>query len=135
MVMPLNRDLKPDLPDEKKRILKAGGRVEQVKDRGIGVGPFRVWLKKEDIPGLAMSRSIGDLLASSVGVTCEPEIIEFDMGKEPSFLVVCSDGVWEFLSNEEVMSMVMPYYQKNDPKGACDKLVKESTKMWEKVMI
>lgn len=37
-------------------------------------GPYRVWLQDEDIPGLAMSRSFGDLVATQVGVICEPEI-------------------------------------------------------------
>jgi hypothetical protein len=31
-----------------------------------------VWLKDEDSPGLAMSRSLGDLVASQVGVSHEP---------------------------------------------------------------
>jgi hypothetical protein len=31
-----------------------------------------VWLKEEDIPGLAMTRSFGDEVASRVGVTAEP---------------------------------------------------------------
>jgi hypothetical protein len=43
-------------------------------DDGEPCGPARVWLKEEDLPGLAMSRSIGDLVAASVGVTWEPEI-------------------------------------------------------------
>jgi len=33
---------------------------------------LRVWLKTEDIPGLAMTRSFGDEVASRVGVTAEP---------------------------------------------------------------
>jgi hypothetical protein len=31
-----------------------------------------VWLKNKNYPGLAMSRSIGDLVAASIGVTCDP---------------------------------------------------------------
>ena len=37
-------------------------------------GPPRVWVKGKQIPGLAMTRSIGDMCATSVGVTAEPEI-------------------------------------------------------------
>lgn len=38
------------------------------------MGPMRVWLKTENVPGLAMSRSIGDFVAASVGVSAEPGI-------------------------------------------------------------
>jgi hypothetical protein len=38
------------------------------------MGPARVWLKHENIPGLAMSRSFGDFVASQVGVIAEPEV-------------------------------------------------------------
>ena len=39
---------------------------------GIEVGPARVWLQDIQVPGLAMSRSIGDYVAQSVGVIPEP---------------------------------------------------------------
>jgi len=36
--------------------------------------PYRVFARNQNIPGLAMSRAIGDLLACSVGVSYEPDI-------------------------------------------------------------
>ena len=49
------------------------GRIECYKGRhGENVGPARVWLKHEQYPGLAMSRSIGDACAHSVGVSALP---------------------------------------------------------------
>ena len=71
----ITRDHKPDDEDEKERILKQNGRIESYKGRyGENVGPARVWLKTEQYPGLAMSRSIGDACAHSVGVTHIPEM-------------------------------------------------------------
>ena len=46
------------------------------------IGPPRVWLKDQDYPGLAMSRSFGDRVAHSVGVSEEPEIKEYLFRKE-----------------------------------------------------
>jgi hypothetical protein len=46
--------------------------IYSLEPNGDPIGPARVWLKKENIPGLAMSRSIGDLIAASVGVIEEP---------------------------------------------------------------
>lgn len=36
------------------------------------MGPYRVWIKEQNIPGLAMTRSFGDYVASTVGVIDEP---------------------------------------------------------------
>ena len=47
-----------------------------------------------------MSRSLGDYVAQSVGVSCRPELIYYNVTPEDRFLVIASDGVWEFLSNE-----------------------------------
>lgn len=69
----ITRDHKPDDPDERDRILRCNGRIESYKGRyGENVGPARVWLKTEQYPGLAMSRSIGDACAHSVGVSAIP---------------------------------------------------------------
>jgi serine/threonine protein phosphatase PrpC len=81
-------------------------------------------------PGIAMSRSIGDLLASTLGVIPEPEVREEKLDDKTKFIVICSDGVWEFLDNKAVKDLVMPFYEKNDPEGACKKLINESTKWW-----
>ena len=91
-VRQLSRDHKPCDPVEGARILERGGRIEAFKDSltGEDMGPKRVWLSKEDVPGLAMSRSIGDYVAQSVGVIPNPgkkravlyliiEIIEYEI--------------------------------------------------------
>lgn len=43
------------------------------------MGPLRVWVKEDEVPGLAMSRSIGDKVAQSVGVIPDPEILEYEL--------------------------------------------------------
>ena len=63
------------------------------------------------MPGLAMSRSFGDRVAHSVGVSAEAETMEFTLGLNDKFVVIASDGVWEFLSNEDVANIIMPYYE------------------------
>lgn len=74
----LSKDHKPDIPEEKERINISGGRVSSYVDIDpmtgvkVPVGPARVYLRYEDYPGLAMSRSLGDLVAHSVGVSNEP---------------------------------------------------------------
>ena len=109
-----------------------GGRIEPFREEnGEEVGPNRVWLKNEDYPGLAMSRSIGDLIATTVGVIPDPEIIEYELNSESLYMVICSDGVWEFLSNKNVLEISKKYYYKNDLKGMNKKLFKESVEKWK----
>ena len=48
------------------------------------------------------SRSIGDHVASTVGVSPEPEFYEVELSEDDKFLVLASDGVWEFIFNEDV---------------------------------
>ena len=127
----LTRDHKPNEPDEIKRIEENGGRVESYKDDdGEFVGPERVWLKEEDLPGLAMSRSFGDEIAHTVGVTAEPEIFDYNFIHEDKFLLLGSDGIWEFISSEECVNIVKDYYLKDDIDGALSYLYKESSKRW-----
>lgn len=120
----LSRDHKPNLHFEAERIIKSGGRIDSFRDpEGNPLGPLRVWLKKENIPGLAMSRSIGDNLATSVGVTWEPEVFEFNLEKNDKFMIIASDGVWEFLENIDIVRIIAKFYEKRDLDGACDSVM------------
>ena len=129
-IIPLSIDQKPDDPEESKRIIENGGEISQFEEDGEKSGPFRVWKKGEAYPGIAMSRSIGDLIASTLGVIPVPKFIEEKIDNDTKFIVVASDGVWEFLDNQKVTDIVMPFYKKNDPDGACKALIKESTEWW-----
>ena len=131
-IVKLSRDHKPELPEEKKRIESKGGEISQCEDDGIKSGPYRVWKKDEMYPGIAMSRSIGDSIATELGVISRPEIIEKEINEgEAKFIVLASDGVWEFLTNENVRDMVIPFYNKKDPLNACKDLITKSTDWWE----
>jgi len=130
-------DQKPDRADEEERIRKKGGRVFAVQyDDGVD-GPARVWLKDMDIPGLAMSRSLGDVVAHSAGVVSEPELFEKRLSPRDRILVVASDGLFEFVSNQEVIDIAAKYMSsgpggKAEPGKAVNELVAEAEKRWLK---
>ena len=131
MAIALSRDHKPDLPEEESRILSAGGRVASYEDEnGDPAGPARVWLRHEDVPGLAMSRSLGDELAASVGVSSVPEILEFQLTAADKFILLGSDGVFEFISNEEAVKLVIPYWTVQDPEGSVATLERTAVLRW-----
>ena len=129
----LTQDHKPALPEEEKRILEKGGRIEPMKDEdNTFIGPPRVWLKKQDYPGLAMSRSFGDRVAHSVGVSEVPEIKEYKFCKEDKFFVVASDGLFEFISSQDIINIIKDYYLNGDIVGCCEYLYELSKEKWIK---
>ena len=130
-VMSLSVDHKPDLPEELKRIQSMGGVIDQIEDYlGNKVGPLRVFKYGCPYPGLAMSRSLGDLQAKECGVISTPDIIEYDINKKTKYLVVCSDGIWEFISNEQVAQICEEFYYKNDVGGFCKQLINCAVNIW-----
>ena len=132
-VFPLSVDSKPELKEEKDRIYKRGGIVEKIRDQyGQEIGPYRVWNKYREYPGLAMSRSIGDFSGKNLGIIPDPQIIETNFGMNINYIVICSDGVWEFLDNDDVMKIGNKFYKENNPRGFCEEVVEYSTKCWRK---
>ena len=129
----LTQDQKPNNPGERERILSHGGRIEAYKDEnGNDFGPKRVWIQNEDIPGLAMSRSFGDEVAASVGTISEPEIKSFELTLDDKFIIIASDGIWEFISSQECVNIIKDFYLKKDLKGCLKYLLNESSKRWIK---
>jgi serine/threonine protein phosphatase PrpC len=131
----LSEDQKPENPKEKARIIAAGGRVEPLPGPpGEDCGPPRVWLTEVDVPGLAMSRSIGDEVSQTVGVISVPEIKVHDLEETDIFAIWASDGVWEFITSEQAVDLVVKT-KGNETKAdwhACAKaLVDESVKRWK----
>ena len=128
----LSRDHKPTEKDEEKRILENDGRIQPFIEDGEFVGPQRVWIKEDEVPGLAMTRSFGDRMAATVGVISEPEIKEYIFNPNDKFMIIASDGVWEFISSQECIDIIKEFYDKNDLKGCCEFLYQESSKRWLK---
>jgi serine/threonine protein phosphatase PrpC len=114
----LSWDQTPFRADERARVKACGARVmsvEQVEgmrdpeaegwapDEG---DPPRVWARDGLYPGTAFTRSLGDLAAEAVGVVAEPEVKSVEITPSHLFFVVASDGVFEFLSSQEVVDRV-----------------------------
>nr|POE83177.1 putative protein phosphatase 2c 52 [Quercus suber] len=103
MAIQLTVDLKPDLPREAERIKRCKGRVFALQDEPEVP---RVWLPFDDAPGLAMARAFGDFCLKEYGVISIPEFSHRLLTDRDQFIVLASDGVWDVLSNEEVVEIV-----------------------------
>ncbi|XP_066318427.1 probable protein phosphatase 2C 75 [Miscanthus floridulus] len=96
-------DLKPDHPREARRIKRCNGRVFAHQDEP---DVSRLWLPNCNSPGLAMARAFGDFCLKDFGLTCVPEVTYRQISKKDEFIILATDGVWDVLTNQEVMDVV-----------------------------
>jgi serine/threonine protein phosphatase PrpC len=100
-VVALSEDHKPDNPDERARIERAGGHVAQGM---MGMGPMRV------DGDLAVSRCLGDFeykqnkrlppVEQKVSPLPECRICQRDPSKDELLILAC-DGIWDVMTNQE----------------------------------
>ena len=129
----LSRDHKPSEKDEEERIIKYGGEIQKIKkEDGTYEGPLRIFKKNEEGPGLAMSRSFGDIDGESIGIIAEPEVKEYQLTKDDKAIIIATDGLWEYTTNEEVVNVVKNLWNKKDANIIINELYKLSTEKWNK---
>ncbi|GMH07220.1 hypothetical protein Nepgr_009060 [Nepenthes gracilis] len=121
----LTVDLKPDLPNEAERIKHCKGRVFALQDEPE---VHRVWLPFDDAPGLAMARAFGDFCLKEYGVISVPEFTHRTLTERDQFIVLASDGVWDVLSNEEVVDIVFSAPSRS---SAARILVESAAREWK----
>ncbi|KAG0182365.1 Protein phosphatase 2C 2 [Apophysomyces sp. BC1034] len=103
----LSYDHKPVNRLESQRIIAAGGFVEFGRVNG----------------NLALSRAIGDfefkqnehLPPEEQIVTCDPDVIEHEISGEDEFFVLACDGIWDCMTNQQVVSFVRSEIAKRTP--------------------
>ena len=118
----LNKEHKPENKEEYLRIKKSNGIIHPyLNEENEYIGPQRVWINNKNIPGLAMSRSFGDKFFTSIGVISKPDILFFKHKIIDKFIVIASDGLWMYVSNQEVVDILGKYYEKLN----CDEAIEE----------
>lgn len=145
LAFPLSIDQTPHRQDEYNRVRSCGARImsqEQLDgsrewhdDWQMDLDelaesdddPPRIWLPNDSMPGCGFTRSLGDRVAKSIGVSALPELLEKQLSDEDEYLVLCSDGVFEFISNQMCMDIVAAC---GEPLAACHALIQEAYKLW-----
>lgn len=116
--VPITADHKPDAKPERMRIEKAGGVV--LNNRVLGV--------------LGVARSFADFgFKNKVGakpseqmVTIVPDIAVHQLSDGVDFVVLATDGIWDVMSNQEVVDFVAEQVKAMVPLQAiCEELVNE----------
>ncbi len=91
--MPLTKDHKPHWPEELHRIKKVGG---EITFDGYD------WRVKD----LSVSRAFGDVKAQPY-VTHRPDLFRYKLDKNDKFIVLACDGLWDVMSNDDVVNFVL----------------------------
>ncbi|XP_010440790.1 PREDICTED: probable protein phosphatase 2C 74 [Camelina sativa] len=99
----LTEDLKPDVPAEAERIKRCKGRIFALRDEP---GVARMWLPNHNSPGLAMARAFGDFCLKDFGLISVPDVSYRRLTEKDEFVVLATDGIWDALTNEEVIEIV-----------------------------
>ena len=134
--VPITNDHTPDYPGETERIVKAGGEVKPFKlANGKFVGPKRVWKKNKDTPGLMMTRSFGDEIGHSCGITSVPEVQVFPLRESIVGIVVASDGIWEKIPMNIIGAVCQKHHPEANSAGAVNELVNKAMNKWRKTSL
>lgn len=144
----LSIDQTPYRKDECERIKNCGGCVmtkmqaEGEKDKKLGwddiaLGsdvdangdPPRVYEDEKDPvgPACAFTRSIGDRASERIGIVADAEIVKKELSEKDQYLVLASDGVWEFITNQSVIDTVGRF---DDPLEAARAIISEAYMLW-----
>ena len=82
-------------------------------------------------PGLCVSRSLGDLNALRAGLIPTPDVFSHVVTPHDKFLILASDGVWEFVDNDEAVELVADFYYQGMPAiDACRFLIAKAALRW-----
>lgn len=108
-------DHKPEDAEERQRIEKAG---------------YKVTADGRVSGGLNLSRAIGDhAYKKTIALPCEeqaitalPDIRTLKLEAEDEFMVIACDGIWNFMSSQDVVDFVHYRLEKKSPAQICEEL-------------
>lgn len=145
----VTKDHKPDAPEELCRMHSVGGKV--VSKAGIArvvwkrprttKGPVRRSTVVDEVPFLAIARSLGDLWSydaerDAFVVSPEPDVSVTDMeDSEYPCIILASDGVWNMVKPDEAVRIVSTWRQNykgmDDAPHAASVLVDLALERWQ----
>jgi len=123
----LTQDHRLSVKGEFDRIQSCGGEMRKLVNDSV----YRLFLRDGDVPGLVLTRAIGDRIGHAVGVCHFPSVsaIRREDVAEGSFLILGSGGLWATVSERQAVSWVSRSY--GDPGEAAESLSSEAFHRWQ----
>ncbi len=131
-IIELTDDHKPQRDDERKRLEEAKAILLTEREiRGFG-DESKIYICREKggdiVYGVLFTRSIGDFDAhENLGVSAKPEVLVHQLTSNDRYLILASDGVWDYMTNEEVMDIAMTI---KDPLKSSEEITKTAKSRW-----
>lgn len=91
---------------------------------------WRIWDQNTDGPGTAFTRSLGDVYAEDLGVIANPEMVMLNLEEGDDIVVLATDGVFEFLTNQSVID-ICAQLKEDGPLKAAKEVISRSQDYWK----
>lgn len=132
----LTEDHRPGEAAEAARLVAAGGCIRKATGPpGVDpslLGPPRLWHRQQaHVPGLAMSRGLGDTMGKACGLSPQAAAIRRKLSPEDTVLIVGSDGIFDVLSDAEVLQCCRHFAATGEACKAAAAVVAAARRAWE----
>ncbi|CAK81818.1 unnamed protein product (macronuclear) [Paramecium tetraurelia] len=115
------------------RIIRKGGKIDQAIFKGQKEGSLKVWVPKQNYPGIKITRCFGNQIGKSIGISADPDFLEFKIPKS-GYLLIASTGLWEkldILMIDKILENNYPPESWADVDKATKQLGNETKKFWD----
>lgn len=141
IAVPLSADHTPSCQTELERIKLAGAEVKHsdeneftsvmydsnTQEDNENQKPLRIFVPGKSFPGMRFTRSICDGALDEIGISSDPSIFSCDLTSNDDVLIIGSPGVFQFLTNQEIMNVCSKHY---DPLQASEAITRAAYEKW-----
>jgi hypothetical protein len=97
--------------NEVKRIYESGGELREL----AGEDKARIFVKGKYYPAIITTRSLGDSIASQIGVVSTPHICRYKMDPKINYyLLMCTDGISNVVKIEDIVNIIENHDNRRD---------------------
>jgi len=124
----LTQDHKLSVKAEFDRVRNAGAETRKLVNDNV----YRLFVQDAEVPGLVLSRAIGDRIGHAIGVNHTPSISMFErksLPKGESFIVLGTGALWTVMSERTVVNWISRHF--SDAGEAAESLSIEAHDRWE----
>ena len=122
-VLTVDHDLKN--LKEKKRMVSMNARIAKSVDM-YGFNSEIFFIDKEDLPGLSITRSLGDKIGKYAGMLSIPDISSYSLTADDKFIIIGTENFWKALSPLEAVCVARLGWAHNSVEQSCDDLIAEA---------